>query len=298
MNQHRFALALCALFSSLVLTDVANAYPTSSGTTIPKSYRPIDLHLNTLVENTDGCDSCDGVDYFTEVKPTTNELSLTLVFTGDWTPNLEDPDNVYDPPVEGGFAGYWVYELDTNAYENLVVSTLGDVVTVSGEKGGVAFGTFTHVGGFKADQDLPTEDTPLPGDVFKLFTTTEAGAKLQVTLLNGGSDFAVLLTGALVHVGPFFCEDDDAEGGDGNGEACKVSSLSQGLNDEFCEIDDLTLDMNRNFEGCEGAGDPLCGRVTALDATSVPEPGTLALFGFGFASLGIGFRSRRKAPLA
>lgn len=292
MNQHRFALALCTLVSSLLLADVASAYPTTSGTTVKKTYRPLDLTLNTLVEDTDDCVGCVGGRYVTEVVPTVSDgLSLTLVFTGDWTPSLEDPNYVYDDPsVDGGFAGYWVYELDTADYLGLGVSRDGDEITVSAAAGGVAFGTLTHVGGFVPDDNLPSYDTPLPGDVFKLFTTPDLGATLLATLLNVESDFAVKLIGQLVHVGPFVCEEED----DGQ---CRSSSYYDDVIEELCDIDELELDTTRNFPNCTGASDAACGRVTALDATSVPEPGTLALFGLGLASLGIRFRSRRKARL-
>jgi len=142
------------------------------------------------------------------------------------------------------------------------------------------------VGGFEPDTGLPTYDTPVPEDVFQLFTPT-SGASLQATLLNGGLDFAVKLIGELLHVGPFVCDEE------GDGE-CKSSPNSTKVLDELCDID---LDMDRSFPNCTADALASCGTV-ALDATSVPEPGTFALFGLGLASLGIGLRSRRKAPLA
>jgi hypothetical protein len=301
MVRQRFGLAFCALVISVILAGGANAYPTTSTTTMTKTYRPLDLELSTLVAGYDAYTS--GVTF-----DGSKSLSVTLVFTGTYTGYPFDADSKHtDYPDDAvGNAGYWVYQLDAiDGVADLEVDgTVSSTITVSA-KPGTAFGTFTYVGGFEqpTSDKLPSNDTPLKGDVFKLFTLTEG---LQLTATIVGTDFT-LTVDDLVHVGPFVqkeCKSDDGDDGDED-EGCsnnfsrtfEALLLDSDPDDEFCLVLDDKKKSGRNYPGCTEDSLSNCGTVTNFFATSIPEPSTVTLFGLGLTGLSMRLRSRRKASL-
>jgi hypothetical protein len=287
MIVRRRAVALCAMVSCLLLTGVVNAYPTSSGTTLTKTYRPLDLDLNTLVESYGG--------YTSGLTLIGGDLLLTLVYTGTYTGS--GPGY---PSDATGSAGHWVYQLDTSKAPGLAVSEEPSKIIVSADKD-TGFGTFTYVGGLvqPASGVLPADDTPQVNDVFKLFTL-HGGSQLTAILL--GADFVVTVED-LAHVGPFVFS--ECKDGEEIAEGCSkdlwktfgVTLVNPDPADEYCLVLDDGED-GRNYPGCTADTLGGCGTVTGFSATSIPEPGTVALFGLGLAGLGTRLRSRRKAPFA
>jgi hypothetical protein len=295
----RLALALCVTLSCLFLAGTANAYPTSSTTTLTKTYRPLNLDLSTLQLDTVGCDGCP-TSYTSGLELVDGTFSsLTLVFSGSWTPYVDPITRLVayglSPDMEG-FAGYWVYQLSdaTGAFNS---EASNGQITISASVD-AQLGTFTYAGG-GSFVGLPVDgrDTPLDGDVFELFTT-EVGPQLLITLLDQVGNFKVELKKQLLHVGPYVTVTIPCEDGDNDEDMCSnapATYLTPSSEDEYCTTTELDFRLNGDCDPSSRTG---CGGLTSMIATSIPEPGTVALFGLGLAGLGIRLRSRRKAPLA
>jgi hypothetical protein len=281
MRNCRTAVALAAALLSFAAAEIAHAYPTTStsgGTTVKKTYRPLDLDLTLVPSATLQLPPPGDIEYESALNIDGDVLILTSAFEGQFT--TSGASNPGGLSVTGD-AGFWVYELFVSSGSGgLTIAQSGGGpidITVSALDSGIRFGRLRYLGGGNyVALDVPFEDTPLVNDLFFLFTTA-AGEVLSITASDEtGTSFALELVQELVHVGPYLF----------NGEVFDTSRNTEGCtvpNSEFIERSD-----GNNYRQFTVNSD--CGRMTTLTASSeggtVPVPGTLALLGLGLAGLG------------
>jgi hypothetical protein len=279
MNQPRFALALCALVSCFALTDVAEAYPTTSrsgSTTVSGAYRPLDFNFS-VVPPPGGSTNFN----LTEADGAyTVTFSLNLV--GTWT-GVD-----YGNPAPAGNAGDWLLNF---ALGGGVLA--GDTITWTVPQGtsSSSYGALIYLGGGTGFTAPPLAESDLPAinDAFLLYAVcqTTGGCPLFELVLDDldevgspleGQEFTLWLLAddILRIVGPFELVEDRYQF---DSERNKIT------NNVACTVDTVTACGSLN-------------RGNGPFASSIPEPGTLALFGLGLAGLGLRRRSQQKGRLA
>jgi hypothetical protein len=209
------------------------------------------------------------------------DISLTLFLTGSWVGD-------YPNAPSGKKAGIW----------ELTLSNLVGVVPNNGSQMAVYWLDNAYVGDMYLREEgvytgLPYEDTPREGDLFKVYAKNNCAPETfeifgigpcHILDLDLGEDptkdlVAMLIPGALVHVGPFIIPEGKTK---------------------------YELDLTRNAVNCTTTNRSGCGEIRPFvneDGTVVPfssaralpsnsqpapEPSTIALFGLGLLGLGLG----------
>jgi hypothetical protein len=281
MHSVRSAVALAAALLSFAAAEIAHAYPTTStsgGTTVKKTYRPLDLDLTLVPSATLQLPPPNDIEYESALNIDGDVLILTSAFEGKFT--TSGASNPGGSSVTGD-AGFWVYELFVSSGSGgLTIAQSGGGpidITVSALDSGIRFGRLRFLGGGDYEAlDVPFEDTPLVNDLFFLYTTV-AGEVLSITASDEtGTSFALELVKELVHVGPYLF----------GGEIFDIRRNADGCTDPDADF----IEPNDGNSYLKFTVSSDCGRMTKLTASSeggaVPVPGTLALLGLGLAGLG------------
>lgn len=166
--------------------------------------------------------------------------------------------------VASGAAGNWQLDFGT-AFPNDTVTQAGNVISLSATLASAAVGRLTYIGGgdFLSLVAHP-EDTPLSGDYFEFFAAAP-GVFLQVTCQDGVgtcNEFDVTMD-ELKLIGPYDLYD--------NPSTTRVNA---------------DCGVFPNYVACGSAN---------MSASSIPEPGSLALLGLALGGLALAGRRQRKS---
>ena len=267
----------------------AYTYPVTSTTqggrtSVTGAYRPVNFDFFVIP----GSNSTVGIDdkfsipsFLSFPGASVLDVSLTLFLTGIWVGD-------YEGAPSGKNAGIW----------ELTLSNLVGVLPNNGSQMAVYWLDNGYVGDMYLRKEgvytgLPPQDTPREGDLFKVYAKKSCAPEnfeifdigpCHILDLDLGEDpktdlVAMLIPGALVHVGPFIIPEGktqyelDTERNAVNGTTTNRSGCG--------EI--------RPFVDEDGTVVPFSSaRALPNNSQSAPEPSTIALFGLGLLGLGLG----------